>query len=121
MSATELPPNESVMTVLNGASLRATSIPTLEKSLFMACISWLTYTRPVAYSILNCAFWPALMPSPHWPDPVPGLVQVLTPPALTVQPLSVSSFLAADTSYGYGLCFSKSSAKLHGGWIGTGP
>ena len=121
MSATVLPPKASVITVLNGASDRLISMPALEKSLFSASISCLTISVPDAYSSLKLAFAPWATPAPQWPAPVPGLVQVETPPAFTVQPLSFSSLMAAFASNGYGFFCSKASAKAFAGLMGTGP
>ena len=61
------------------------------------------------------------MPAPHWPVPVPGLVHVLTPPALTVHPLAWSSDTALLGLYGYGLLRSNASTKFEDGLVGTGP
>ncbi len=61
------------------------------------------------------------MPWPHWPDPVPGLVQVITPPC-SVQPCWVSSALALLMLNGYGvpcLAFGLENHLL-GGTTGTG-
>src|SRR5207245_11022504 len=95
MSATLLPPNASVITVSNGASLRLISSPALEKSLLSACISCLTASVPEAYSSLKLALAPEATPSPHWLDPEPGLEQVVTPPGFTVRQLPLNSMAAA--------------------------
>src|SRR5437879_11881930 len=95
MSATLLPPNASVITVSNGASLRLISSPALEKSLLSACISCLTASVPEAYSSFKLALAPEATPSPHWLDPEPGLEQVLTPPAFTAQPCALNSLVPA--------------------------
>src|SRR5947209_20250103 len=118
MSATVLPPNASVITVLKGASDRLISMPALEKSLFRASISCLTTSVPDAYSSLKLAFAPCASPSPQWPAPVPGLVQVETPPAFTVQPLSLSSLMASLASTGYGFLCQKATGDAFSGLRG---
>src|SRR5207244_13625788 len=96
MSQFGLPPNAVLITVSNGADDRLISMPAFENAVFRTCISWSTTTWPDAYWRLKLALAPALTPSPHWPGPVPGLVHVLTPPWLTAQPLSLSSFAASS-------------------------
>src|SRR5580698_7011435 len=95
---TELP-----ITVSNGAVVRLSVIPASAKSVLSCAISWSSWDSPLSYWRLNEAFAPCGMPAPHWPVPVPGLVHVLTPPALTVHPLAWSSDTALLGSYGYGL------------------
>src|SRR5579863_9538575 len=109
------------MTVSNGAVERLIAMPASAKSVLNCAISWSRAGVPLTYWRLNCAFAPIGTPAPHWPDPVPGLVHVLTPPALTVQPFACSRATALLGSYGYGLLFSNESTKFEDGLVGTGP
>src|ERR1700687_5979068 len=121
MSAVVPPLNASPITVSKGTSDRLTSRPAIENAVLRASISRLSGIDPEAYSSVRLALAPTTMPAPHWPAPAPGRLQVLTPPGLTVQPLSANSLRAASGSYGSGLTASVASAKVFAGLIGTGP
>src|SRR5580700_709829 len=109
------------MTVSNGAVERLMAMPAAAKSVLNCAISWSRAGVPLTYWRLNEALAPIGTPAPHWPVPVPGLVQVLTPPALTVHPLAWSSDTALLGLYGYGLARSNESTKFEDGLVGTGP
>ena len=96
-------------------------MPACAKSVLNCAISWSSSGRPTLVLEVERAFAPCGTPAPHWPDPVPGLVHVLTPPALTVHPLACSRDTALLGSYGYGLLFSNESTKFEDGLVGTGP
>src|ERR1700682_1893826 len=81
--------------VLSGACVRVIWMPARAKSGASSCISWVAVGVPLTYSSLNDAACPCLTPEPHSPAPVPALVQVLTPPGLTVQPLLCSNATAS--------------------------
>src|SRR5271169_5965972 len=53
---------------------------------------------PVEYGRLKESAWPCLIPGPH----MAGLVQVVVPPATTVQPWLVSRPFALVGLYGHG-------------------
>src|SRR5580693_8882506 len=109
------------MTVSNGAVVRSIAIPASAKSDLSCAISWSSEAWPLSYWRLSAALAPALTPAPHSPVPMPGLVQVLVPPGLTVHPFALSSAIAAVGLYGYGFDFSNESTKVELGFTGTGP
>src|SRR5579863_10518617 len=109
------------MTVSNGAVERLIAMPACAKSVFSCAISWSREGCPLSYCRLNDALAPIGTPAPHWPDPVPGLVQMLVPSALTIHPLALSRAIALLGSYGYGLLLSNESTKFEDGLVGTGP
>src|ERR1700676_2950120 len=82
--------------VVRGACARVIWMPARAKSAASCCISWVAVGVPLTYSSLKDARCPRLTPAPHSPAPLPGFVQVLTPPALTVQPLFCSNDTASD-------------------------
>src|SRR5579864_930928 len=111
----------SPITVSNGAVVRLIWIPARAKSLLNCAISRSSAGVPLAYSSLNDACAPWGTPVPHWLAPLPGLVHVDVPPGLTVQPWLCSSETALLGLNGNGFCCSTWSAKLLGGFTGTGP
>src|SRR5437879_177966 len=111
----------SEMTVLNGWALIAMSMPAWLASDFHCCTIWSSDLMPLAYSSLRCNAWPAGTPGPHWPAPLPGLVQVITP-FCWVQPWLVSRLLALLmlNAYGPAPC-SRLDTYWLPGTVGMGP
>src|SRR5580700_9253311 len=79
------------------------------------------YAGSLMYSTLNASLVPAGMPLPHSPAPVPGLAQVLTPPATTFQPCDFSRLPAVVILNGYGFVIALAGLYGDTGTAGTGP
>src|SRR5579872_1422535 len=90
------------VTVAAVCSFSEISMPTCFATDCRSIMELSVYGRPLGYIRVNVSGWPAVMPAPQSPVPVPGLAQVLTPFAAIFQPCAASRARAAGTLNGYG-------------------
>src|ERR1700678_3656578 len=98
MCATTQLPAANAVTWLNGLGSRLSLMPAPAALDWSWVISCSIQVVPVAYGRVKESAWPCLMPAPH----LVGSVQVVVPPATTVQPLLESSCFALVGLYGHG-------------------